>query len=450
MMQIHCPVSRIATIIIVCVYLVALTISPIDAFATITPSTVVAVPGATGRTGSLVVERLLERNEANAVVAIVRNETKAEEVFPKESRPANLHVVSCDLTDEKDILKVLKDGSVDAAIWCATGFSATEPSPEQEESISSSSFSGAPRKIWNKLKGFFGSKSKDPEPLVQGDEPEKQSEPPKSIDLIGLPVFAQYLLEKQKEAASDETIINDSGGDATAASNNDADSQEDAAATTAVPSTSSADPSLPRLVLLSSAGVTRPSWNEEKRKQFIGAADIPIVRLNPFGILGIKLESEKSVRKSGVKYCVVRPCGLNDEWPSGARPVLSQGDVAVGRINRKDVANLLVDVLAAPEATGKTFEAIGLAGYPKAESIGPALSRLFLDNDEDDGGGGLDPAFVAATYTTLQQLLPGEKQDSAALAMGQSYEQYDKGQDGRFGKRGTENAEALAPQPTAN
>lgn len=55
---------------------------------------------------------------------------------------------------------------------------------------------------------------------------------------------------------------------------------------------------------------------------------------------------------SGVDYVVVRPCGLNDNHPAGSRPLFSQGDVAVGRINRKDVAKLLVDCLAAPAATG--------------------------------------------------------------------------------------------------
>ena len=32
---------------------------------------------------------------------------------------------------------------------------------------------------------------------------------------------------------------------------------------------------LPKVVMLSSAGVTRPSWSEEKKKKYPGAADIP-------------------------------------------------------------------------------------------------------------------------------------------------------------------------------
>jgi len=147
---------------------------------------------------------------------------------------------------------------------------------------------------------------------------------------------------------------------------------------------------------------------------------------------------------SGVNYCIVRPTGLNDNWPAGSRPLFSQGDVAVGRINRKDVANVLCDVLSRPEACEKTFEVLAVAGYPPARTIAPALTRLKTDAE------GVSEAQVAANFALLQQLLPGEIQDAAQLAMGQSYEQLDQGQQGRFGKRGTENAEAIAPKPTSS
>jgi uncharacterized protein YbjT (DUF2867 family) len=199
----------------------------------------------------------------------------------------------------------------------------------------------------------------------------------------------------------------------------------------------------PKVVMLSSAGVTRPSWETSKKEKLVGCADIPIVRLNPFGILDVKAGSEQKLRETGVNYCIVRPCGLNDNWPEGARPVFSQGDVAVGRINRKDVAKLLVDVLSLPEACDKTFEVIGLAGYPAPRDIGPALRKL-----KTDAEGPLPESEVEAIYTVMQQLLPGERQDAAALAMGQTYEQLDKGETGRLGERGTENAEAAAPKPT--
>ena len=116
--------------------------------------------------------------------------------------------------------------------------------------------------------------------------------------------------------------------------------------------------------------------------------------------------------------------------------MISQGDVAVGRINRKDAAKILADCLFLQEAEGKTFESFTLEGYPPAESIARSLSVLSKDTNP------LSEDIVTSNYFLLQQLLPGEKQDSAALAMGQTYEQLDKGETGRFGKRGTEDAES--------
>ena len=57
--------------------------------------------------------------------------------------------------------------------------------------------------------------------------------------------------------------------------------------------------------------------------------------------------------KKGVPYAIFRPTGLNDDWPTNSRPVFSQGDVAVGRIHRKDVSKILSDCLTAPEAVGE-------------------------------------------------------------------------------------------------
>jgi len=139
---------------------------------------------------------------------------------------------------------------------------------------------------------------------------------------------------------------------------------------------------------------------------------------------------------SGAEYCIFRPCGLNDNWAPNQRPVFSQGDVAVGRINRQDVAGILVDILSSPEATGKTFEGISIANsegyYPPAPSIGTALDRLALDSD------GVSEEVSRATYAIMQQLLPGEKQDASKLAMGQTYEQLDKDEVGRLGEKGAE------------
>lgn len=56
---------------------------------------------------------------------------------------------------------------------------------------------------------------------------------------------------------------------------------------------------LPKVVMCSSAGVTRTIWDDKKKALMPGAADIPIVRLNPFGALDIKRESEEKLRTTG-------------------------------------------------------------------------------------------------------------------------------------------------------
>jgi len=195
----------------------------------------------------------------------------------------------------------------------------------------------------------------------------------------------------------------------------------------------------PHVVLCSSAGVTRPSWSDEKKEKFAGAADIPIVRLNPFNILDIKAKGEQILRDSGASYCIVRPTGLNDKHPNG-RPILSQGDLAVGRINRFDVAQLLVSILQEPAAVGKTIEAVSVAELPYPRSFGAQLDSLRSDID-----GPLDDVSLERTYALLQQLVPGEIMQPEKLAMGQSYEQLDKGELGRLGERGTEDV-PIAPE----
>ncbi len=76
----------------------------------------VAVTGATGKTGKLVVDELLSRNVK--VLGLVRNETKAAEIFGDYS--ADLEIKTCNLADSEEIGAALE--GCDATIWCATGF----------------------------------------------------------------------------------------------------------------------------------------------------------------------------------------------------------------------------------------------------------------------------------------------------------------------------------------
>ena len=159
---------------------------------------------------------------------------------------------------------------------------------------------------------------------------------------------------------------------------------------------------LPQIIMCSSAGVSRPSWDESKKLKYVGAADIPIVRLNPFNILDRKLEGENILRQSGADYCIVRPCGLNDNWPSG-RPLLTQGDLAVGRISRADAASLLVAMSNEANARSKTIEAIALPNFPTPVSYADQLNRLADDGTE------ISDSALEATYAILQQCTPGTR-----------------------------------------
>ena len=296
----------------------------------------VAVAGATGRVGRLVVQTLLD--EGNSVVALARSAEKASEVLPKA---ADCRCIDFGTAGAADVQTAL--ASADHLIWCASGF----------------------------------------------------TESGESIDALGL------------KAVTDSSFKG-------------------------------------TVVMCSSAGVTRPEWSESKSARLVGAADIPIIRLNPGGILQQKAAAEQMLRDSGLPYSIVRPTGLKfDGWPRG-RPILSQGDVAVGRTNPDDLAAVLVGALTEPAAHKKTFEFFTLAGYPAPRSLAGPLEKLAAD------GGPVDEAAVAATYDALQQLLPGEEQDATKLEMGQSYEQVDAGQVARApGAAPTERELAVASSVVA-
>jgi hypothetical protein len=181
-----------------------------------------------------------------------------------------------------------------------------------------------------------------------------------------------------------------------------------------------------------SAGVTRPGWSEEKKRSLAGCADIPIVRLNPFKILSLKLSAEDALRALPCRTTVVRPAGLNDSHPSGSRPVLSQGDVAVGRISRSDLAGVLVACARAPDTCeGKTFEVLTVPGLPTADGAGPA-ARGPLEGAAGGGGGGGEPPAAAAAGA-------GGGAGAGEARAGADVREAGQGGGGRFGERGREN-----------
>ena len=83
------------------------------------PANRIAVAGATGRVGSLVIKELLSRDDGTTVRALVRDLDKAKLLLPAKSE--RLEIVKCDLGTKSELAKACKDS--DALIWCATGFS---------------------------------------------------------------------------------------------------------------------------------------------------------------------------------------------------------------------------------------------------------------------------------------------------------------------------------------
>ena len=156
----------------------------------------------------------------------------------------------------------------------------------------------------------------------------------------------------------------------------------------------------PKLVLLSTAAASRVGWSRETKKRYPAAADLPIVRLDPQNILGVKAREEAGVRAAGLPYCIVRPCNLDEEYLSEGGYVLSSGDVATGRISHRDVAALLVEALLEPGASGKTLEAFTLPTLPKRP-----LAAAFRALPADMEAAGSPPPEDAA-YGLLQQLAP--------------------------------------------
>lgn len=112
----------------------------------------------------------------------------------------------------------------------------------------------------------------------------------------------------------------------------------------------------PQIVLISSAGVERNALvgdDEAKRK-----AEIPIVQLNPGGILNHKYDGELAVRNCGLPYTVIRPTGMSEDADQAEPSLLemSQGDKITGKIARSDVAQVVDAALSFYPAEGKTVE----------------------------------------------------------------------------------------------
>eukprot|EP00257_Ricinus_communis_P018104 XP_015576711.1 uncharacterized protein LOC8275173 [Ricinus communis] len=127
------------------------------------------------------------------------------------------------------------------------------------------------------------------------------------------------------------------------------------------------DPITPRLVHVSSAGVTRPD-----RPGLDLSKQPPAVRLNKEldFILTFKLKGEDLIRESGIPYAIVRPCALTEE-PAGADLIFDQGDNITGKISREEVARICISALESPYAHDKTFEVKSVIPFSEPFTIDP-------------------------------------------------------------------------------
>jgi nucleoside-diphosphate-sugar epimerase len=102
----------------------------------------------------------------------------------------------------------------------------------------------------------------------------------------------------------------------------------------------------------------------------MGAGDPPAEGGDVFGeYLRAKAKADRELQASGLDCTIVRPGSLTDAPPTGKVTLGEKLDR--GEIPRADVAALLATVLPAPNAVGKTFEAI--AGETPIET---AVSQL--------------------------------------------------------------------------
>lgn len=113
---------------------------------------------------------------------------------------------------------------------------------------------------------------------------------------------------------------------------------------------------VPKLAVISSGAVTRPS-------------SIGFKITNVFGrIMDYKIAGETELRKAyegnnDLSYVVVRPGGLSDEDSKGPSGVeVSQGDILSAEIGREDVAEVTVSALLSSKTNDATIECYGSGG----------------------------------------------------------------------------------------
>lgn len=170
----------------------------------------------------------------------------------------------------------------------------------------------------------------------------------------------------------------------------------------------------PRIVHVSSAGVTRPD-----RPGIDVEQEPPAVKMNDMlgGLLTYKLAGEQALRESGVPFAIVRPCALTEE-PRGMPVQPSQGDTIKGKIGRDDVAELCVEALAGnvSSVTDVTFEIKSTVPFSQpwtAEASAEALAAEFGGAAATKAGGARDWSALLGGGGALRKGVTGRTIDGA-------------------------------------
>ncbi|KAL9190602.1 hypothetical protein ACHAXT_000308 [Thalassiosira profunda] len=135
---------------------------------------------------------------------------------------------------------------------------------------------------------------------------------------------------------------------------------------------------IPRLVIVSSGAVTRPS-----------SAVYQLLNLVGGGIMEAKIKGEDAVRdmyrdeavmRKGLGYTVVRPGGLTTGPALGPSFLeVNQGDNKSGRLSRADVAEICAACLDVESTFDATFECYELNTAKPVENVG--LSNILRSTD---------------------------------------------------------------------
>ncbi|GAB5353807.1 hypothetical protein AAMO2058_000065500 [Amorphochlora amoebiformis] len=169
----------------------------------------------------------------------------------------------------------------------------------------------------------------------------------------------------------------------------------------------------PQIVLITSAAVERNARIETKEER---ENEIPIVKLNPNGILNWKYKGENVLRESGLEYAVIRPTGLTTQNMTTDYALdLKQGDSMSGSISRKEIAALTSLCLTSSCSTGKTMElrrsesrdALGVPGTNRKVLLGQ-LQGLVRDSDRFTAG---LPVLPRAVDPPVEPLTEKEKEE---------------------------------------